>query len=71
MGRANLGIAYAKMAGKEVFVLFVSAILGAQHTECAPMELVFAQMVIIHWSIYSIQNNFDFYRLQDFIQHVY
>ena len=45
MGRANLGIAYAKMAGKEVFVRFVSAILGAQHTECAPMELVFAQTV--------------------------
>ena len=45
MGRANLGIAYAKMAGKEVFVPFVSAILGAQHTECAPMELVFAQTV--------------------------
>ena len=45
MVRANLGIAYAKMAGKEVFVLFVSATLGAQHTECAPMELVFAQTV--------------------------
>jgi hypothetical protein len=43
MVRANLGIAYAKMDGKEVFVRFVSAILGAQHTECAPMELVFAQ----------------------------
>ena len=45
MVHANLGIAYAKMAGKEVFVLFVSAILDAQHTECAPMELVFAQTV--------------------------
>ena len=45
MGRANLGIAYAKMAGKEVSVRFVSAILGAQHTECAPMERVFAQTV--------------------------
>ena len=56
----NLDTASVRRDGKEVYVRFVFVIQDVRHMECALMELAFAQMVIIHRSIYSISNNFDF-----------
>ena len=54
MAPVNLDTASVRRDGKEVYVRFVFVIQDVRLMECALMELVFAQMVIIHWSIYSI-----------------
>ena len=51
MAPVNPDIASVKRDGKEACVRFVFAIQDVLHMECAPMELVFVQMVIIYLSI--------------------
>ena len=47
MVHVNLDIVYVRRDGKEVFVPFVFATQDAQRMGCAPMERVYAQMVMI------------------------
>ena len=53
MAPVNLDIASVRRDGKGAFVRFVCAIQDVLHMECAPMELVCVQMVIIHLLILS------------------
>ena len=47
MDHANQGIAYVRRDGKEVSVLFEFVIPVVLRMECALMELVYAQMVLL------------------------